>query len=103
MTRVTGRPRVICHMAASVDGRVVVNVWPDAAAAAVRREYERVHASYGADGWICGRVTMEPFAGATRSKDELAHEHSGGAPRADFVAPSPQKSFAFAIDPSGRL
>jgi riboflavin biosynthesis pyrimidine reductase len=90
-------------MAASVDGRIVVNGWPVPAAAAVRREYEQVHASYGASGWICGRVTMEPFAGATRPDEEVAREHSSGAPREDFIAPGDHDSFAFAIDPSGRL
>lgn len=95
------RPRVICHMAASVDGRIVVDGWP--ASEAVRREYEQVHASYEADGWICGRVTMEPFAGRVRSEAEVAREHAGGAAREDFRAPGEYDSFAFAADPGGRL
>ena len=107
MTPATGRPRVICHMAVSVDGRIVVDGWPDSAAAAVRREYEQVHRGYQPDGWICGRVTMEPFAGATRSEEEVAREQAreqvSGAMREDFVAASSHDSFAFAIDPSGRL
>lgn len=97
------RPRVICHMAASVDGRIVVDGWPESVAAAVRREYEQVHASYEADGWLCGRVTMEPFAGGLRPDDEVAREHPGGAPRDDFRAPGDAASFAFAVDPGGRL
>lgn len=51
------RPRVICHMAASIDGRIVVDGWPASFAAAIRREYEQVHTSYESNGWICGRVT----------------------------------------------
>lgn len=94
------RPRVICHMMASVDGRIVVDGWPDSGEA--RREYEQVHAGYEADGWICGRVTMEPFAGGVRSEAEVAREHHG-APREDFRAPGEHDSFAFAIDASGRL
>ena len=90
-------------MAASVDGRIVVDGWPDSASAAVRRQYEQVHASYEADGWICGRITMESFARATRTYKEVAREHSGSAPRDDFVAPGAHESFAFAIDPRGRL
>jgi riboflavin biosynthesis pyrimidine reductase len=90
-------------MAASVDGRIVVNGWPSSVASAVRREYEQVHASYEADGWICGRVTMEPFAGGVRPEAEVAREHASGAPREDFVAPGEHTSFAFAIDASGRL
>jgi riboflavin biosynthesis pyrimidine reductase len=99
----SGRPRIICHMAASVDGRIVVDGWPASTAAAVRREYELVHASYEADGWICGRVTMEPFAEGVRSEAEVAREDAGGAAREDFRAPGDFDSFAFAIDPSGRL
>lgn len=97
------RPRVICHMATSIDGRIVVDGWSASAAAVVRGEYERVHASYEADGWICGRVTMEPFAGALRPEIDVARHHNGSAAREDFSAPGDFESFAFAVDPSGRL
>jgi 2,5-diamino-6-(ribosylamino)-4(3H)-pyrimidinone 5'-phosphate reductase len=97
------RPRVICHMSVSVDGRIVVDGWPEPVAAAVRREYEAIHAGYEADGWMCGRVTMEPFAGGIRSEARVAREHTGGTPREDFMAPGNRNSFAFAIDASGRL
>lgn len=100
-TTAARRPRVICHMAASVDGRIVVDGWPSAAA--VRREYERVHESYEADGWMCGRVTMEAFAKRTRPDAEVARQHAGRGPREDFVAPGEHESFAFALDASGRL
>jgi riboflavin biosynthesis pyrimidine reductase len=89
-------------MAVSIDGRIVVDGWPDSAAAAVRQHYEQIHASYEAEGWICGRITMEPFAGGLRVDADIAREHTG-APREDFVAPGAHDSFAFAIDPSGRL
>ena len=88
-------------MAASVDGRIATAGWP--ASAAVRRQYELVHESYEADGWICGRVTMEPFAKCLRSEQEVGREHPGGATREDFIASGEHESFAFAIDPSGRL
>jgi len=88
-------------MMASVDGRIVTDDWPRAAEG--RRQYELLHATYGADAWLCGRVTMEPFAGGLRPDDEVAQEHPSGAPREDFVAPGEHESFAFALDPSGRL
>ncbi|HEX2078058.1 MAG TPA: dihydrofolate reductase family protein [Longimicrobium sp.] len=99
-TAASRRPRVICHMLASVDGRIAVDGWPVSAEG--RRQYEIVHASYRPDGWICGRVTMEPFAGGLRSEAEVAREHHG-APRDDFRAPGDHGSFAFAVDASGRL
>ena len=45
---------------------------------------------------------MEPFAGAVRTETEIEREHTGGA-REDFRAPGDHDSFAFAIDPRGRL
>jgi riboflavin biosynthesis pyrimidine reductase len=95
------RPRVICHMLASIDGRIATSAWPLTAEA--RQHYEQVHASYDPDGWICGRVTMEPFAKESRVAADVLWEYSGSTPRADFVAPGEYDSFAFAIDASGRL
>ena len=95
------RPRVVCHMMTSVDGRIVPAEWPISVQA--RKQYELVHASYDADAWICGRVTMEPFAKRVRSEHEVSRERIGGAPRDDFRAPGEYGSFAFAIDSSGRL
>ena len=99
-TQTAKRPRVICHMMASVDGRIVPGGWPLSAEG--RRQYELVHGSYDADGWICGRTTMEPFAKRVRSQAEVAREHRG-TPREDFRASGAYDSYAFAIDPSGRL
>ena len=95
------RPRVICHMMSSLDGRIVTDGWPQSEEG--RRQYEVVHESYGADGWICGRVTMEEhFAQGVRSDAEVAREHDG-PPREDYRAPGGHDSFAFAVDPHGRL
>jgi riboflavin biosynthesis pyrimidine reductase len=95
------RPRVICHMMAAVDGRIVADGWP--LSTEERRQYEQVHATYEPDGWLCGRVTMEQhFAAGTRSDAEVAREHRG-PPRDDFVAPGEHGSFAIAVDPRGKL
>jgi riboflavin biosynthesis pyrimidine reductase len=85
-------------MLPSIDGRIVTKNWelgPDGT-----REYERTAATFDADAWIIGRISMEPYAGKTRvprrkSKAPIA--------RTDFVAKSDAKSYAIAIDPSGKL
>lgn len=95
------RPRVVCHMMTSLDGRILTDGWPLSAEG--RKQYEQVHASYESDGWLCGRVTMEQhFAQGTRPEGEVKREHHG-APREDFVAPGEHDSFAFALDEHGRL
>ncbi|HEY0528497.1 MAG TPA: dihydrofolate reductase family protein [Gemmatimonadaceae bacterium] len=96
------RPRVICHMTTSIDGRIVVDGWPPSVAATVRREYEEIHATFGAEGWICGRITMEPFAKRVRTDAQVEQQYDRNAPRADFRA-GQFDSFAFAIDARGRL
>ena len=79
------RPRVICHMMSSLDGRILTDGWPLSPEG--RKQYEQVHASYDPDGWVCGRVTMEQhFAQGVRPDAEIARQHHG-APREDFVAP----------------
>lgn len=95
------RPRVVCHMMASVDGRIVTEDWPLSEEG--MRQYEQVHESYAADGWLVGRVTMEQhFAAGSRTDAEIEREHDG-AQREDFVAPGEHDSFAIVVDPRGRL
>lgn len=101
MTTTPRRPRVVCHMMASVDGRIVTDEWP--LSDVELRQYDAVHESYGADAWIVGRVTMEQhFAAGTRSPSDIARKYRGPA-RDDFVAPGSRESFAIAVDASGRL
>ena len=96
-----GRPRVICHMMASIDGRIVTDGWP--LSEAERGEYEAIHESYEADAWLVGRVTMERhFASGVRPESEMAREYHG-PPREDFVAPGGHESFAIAVDARGKL
>ena len=102
--RGAGRPRVICHMMTSVDGRIVTEGWPLSPEG--RRQYEEVHATYEPDAWLCGRVTMEQhFAAGTRPDAEVARTYDG-PPRDDFVAPGAaggHASFAIAVDVRGKL
>ena len=92
------KPYVICHMLASVDGRIVTSGWnlsPEG-----RTEYERTAASYHADAWMCGRVTMAAFAKGTAS-DVLPA--SSAPPKKDFVASHQGSTYAIAVDSRGKL
>ena len=95
--RDTKRPYVICHMLPSIDGRIVIRGWDLKTAT---REYERTAATFDADAWIIGRISMEPYAGkarvpARKTRDRIARE--------DFIAEHGAPSHAIAIDPSGKL
>lgn len=92
------KPYVICHMLASVDGRIVTSGWPLSPEG--RKEYERTAATYQADAWMCGRITMAAFAtGAAPSMPPVA----AMAPTQDFVAPQHSTTYAIAVDPRGKL
>jgi riboflavin biosynthesis pyrimidine reductase len=92
------RPYVICHMLPSIDGRIVTSGWHLGRVATA--EYERTAATFDADAWIIGRVSMEPYAGKARVPRRKRQER---IPRIDFVAVVNAESYAIAIDPSGKL
>ncbi|MCB2411085.1 RibD family protein [Hymenobacter lucidus] len=92
------KPHVICHMMASLDGRIITRRWgeqPDTSA------YETTAAHFDAQAWLCGRVTMEQdftkgLAPAIRPGDTVPD-------RQDFVADAKAASFAVAVDAGGKL
>jgi len=92
------KPYVICHMSASIDGRIKTRDWDLSAAG--RAEYERTAATYHAHAWMCGRITMEGYARGERPAPMPATE---GIPKTDFVASPPSVSYAIAVDPNGKL
>jgi 2,5-diamino-6-(ribosylamino)-4(3H)-pyrimidinone 5'-phosphate reductase len=97
MMRDTKRPYVICHMLPSLDGRIVTSGWELKNAS---REYERTAATFDADAWIIGRLSMEPYAGKARVP---ARKNAARIDREDFIAERNATLYAIAIDPSGKL
>jgi 2,5-diamino-6-(ribosylamino)-4(3H)-pyrimidinone 5'-phosphate reductase len=93
------RPRVICHMMPSVDGRLRTQRWdiPEAG----HNEYERTADTYHADAWLCGRKTMEEFASG-RARARTGRQ--GGGKRDDFVIRRQKgERYAVALDAHGKL
>ncbi len=91
------RPRVICHMLSSIDGRI-----DGAALRAVIRsgDYEATGAQLQGDAWICGRVTMqEHFA---EREPFVAASNTPAGPRPVHVARRAE-SYAIAVDTEGKL
>jgi len=92
------RPYVICHMAPSIDGRIVTSRWD--LSSVLTNEYERTAAKLRGDAWIIGRISMEPYAGKATVPRRKGKEP---VPRTDFIANRDADSYAIAIDPSGKL
>ncbi|MDQ0473196.1 RibD family protein [Labrys wisconsinensis] len=98
------RPRIICHMVSSIDGRLLVERWTAPAAgidrALLHRHYEEVAARLGGEGWIVGRKTMEAYARRTTARPAKA---AGPQRRDTHLADRRGRDLAVAIDPHGRL
>jgi 2,5-diamino-6-(ribosylamino)-4(3H)-pyrimidinone 5'-phosphate reductase len=91
------RPRIICHMLSSIDGKIdgesLSDVMPEG-------EYESTGTKLKGDGWICGRTTMqqhfaepEPFVSKSKKR---------AGPQPVFVARK-AKSYAVSVDTTGKL
>ena len=85
-------------MVPSVDGRIVVDRWR--LPRGLLAEYERTAASFAADAWMIGRISMEPYAGRARVPASAPRVR---IPRTDFVARADAPSYAIALDPGGKL
>ena len=93
------KPRVICHMISSLDGRIIVQRWGDSTPG--RAEYETTAATFGAQAWLCGRVTMEKDF--TKGRQPDLQPVAEPLDRRDFVALHAAISFAIAVDAHGKL
>lgn len=91
------RPHIICHMAASIDGRI-----DGSALRNIMRhgEYEALHAKLGGNAWICGRTTMEQhFAD---SEPYVSGTNTPAGPQPVHVARRAD-SYAMSVDTVGKL
>src|SRR3954462_10814303 len=91
------RPRIICHMLSSVDGKI------DGAslrAVMVNGDYEATGATLNGDAWICGRTTMQQHFAEDEPFVSTANTPAG--PQPTFVARK-ATSYAISVDTLGKL
>ena len=96
------KPYVVCHMIASLDGRILPGRWtesPDGDRKAWTTTYAAIHESLAGEAWLVGRVTMAELSPA------LPHPPATFATpsRANHFAPGRARPYAIAVDPSGKL
>ncbi|MBQ8383250.1 MAG: dihydrofolate reductase family protein [Clostridia bacterium] len=100
------KPRVICHMLTSIDGKVTGDFLSDPAVADAVEEYYRINREFAADAYACGRITMEgSFTGGwylDLSRYEPTNFRECGLAM-DCVVDDLSGFYAIAFDPKGRL
>lgn len=94
------RPYIICHMVTSLDGKVTGDFLGRDAHSGLIEDYYKIHREYGADGFLCGRVTME----GSFPQPPVSPAVYDGPPieRIDYVAER-ASFYAVAVDPKGKL
>ena len=99
------RPYIICHMVTSLDGKVTGDFLFSPECEKATEIYYDINRNTKADGFICGRVTMQGSFTDGRYPDLSAYEprkHGCGL-RMDFMTDDMTGFYAVAFDPKGRL
>jgi riboflavin biosynthesis pyrimidine reductase len=92
------RPHIICHMASSIDGRILPSRWRPSGFD-IRGPYERLHDEFGGDAWLIGRVTAQEFA-----KGQSYSTYNGPSfVRESWIANRDAGTWAIALDSAGRV
>jgi riboflavin biosynthesis pyrimidine reductase len=92
------KPYVICHINASVDGRILGSRWrPQENRMAGL--FERLHEQLGGGSWLIGRVTGSEYAKAESYPDRTDRTY----PREPWFARRDAAAYGIALDARGRI
>jgi riboflavin biosynthesis pyrimidine reductase len=92
------KPYVICHMVASVDGRILAGRWRPSGS---RMEglFERLHDLLGGDAWLVGRVTGQEYAKTEPYPDQMEETY----PREPWLARRDADAYGVVLDAHGKI
>ena len=91
------KPYVICHMAASIDGRILPGRWRPRGLETDL--YERLHTQLDGQAWLVGRVTGQEFAKAQAYPPEVDERF----PRQAWFARKDASSYGVVLDAEGKI
>lgn len=96
------RPYIICHMVTSIDGKVTGDFLFQKESEAGTEDYYEINRNFKADGFACGRVTMEgSFTGGWQP--DLTSFADAKIERTDYIGDKDANFFAISFDRHGRL
>lgn len=91
------KPYVICHMASSIDGRILPRRWRPRVDQG--ELYERLHGELGGQAWLVGRVTGQEFAKAEKYPDRAGAVF----PRQHWFATRGARAYGVVLDAHGKI
>ncbi len=92
------RPYIICHMVTSIDGKVTGKFLSQNTSAT--DVYYQINRDYKADGYACGRVTMQGSFAGEYYPDLSKYERRL---KTDYIVNNLTGFYAVAFDPHGRI
>jgi riboflavin biosynthesis pyrimidine reductase len=92
------KPYVICHMDASVDGRILGSRWRPQENR-MPGLFERLHEQLGGGSWLIGRVTGSEYARAESYTDHADQTY----PRKPWFVRRDAPAYGIALDPWGKI
>ena len=96
----SSRPYTICHMVASIDGKILTRRWKEhRIAQAVSGLYEKTASEYEIGSWLVGTNTMKEFC---ESGTPLPAPNES-VPAGDFIADADAETHAIGLDAHGAL
>jgi riboflavin biosynthesis pyrimidine reductase len=96
------KPYVICHMNASIDGRILGSRWWPAENR-MPGLFERLHEQLGGGSWLIGRVTGSEYAKAEGYPDRTDQSYAREAWFAQQFAPGAAAAYGIALDARGKI
>jgi riboflavin biosynthesis pyrimidine reductase len=96
MQEVRMKPRVICLMASSVDGRTRPSRWRPKGSGNL---FERVHDELAGEAWLVGRVTGQEFA----KGKPYAASTTESFPREPWLVRRDAKAYGVVLDAQGKI
>jgi riboflavin biosynthesis pyrimidine reductase len=96
------RPYIICHMGATIDGKIISANWGAPELAAQFGElYNQCHEAYNSQGWILGRVSLEQDFSKGIKPDLVPAPQP--VSRKPFIGDKEASTFAVTFDTKGKL
>lgn len=95
------RPYIICHMVTSIDGKVTGEFLNEKASIKTIEKYYEINRNYKADGFACGRETMEGSFTNYHKVDVSMFKED--VEYTDFIAKNDFKYYAVSFDRFGKV
>ncbi len=99
------KPYIICHMTTSIDGKVTGNFLSSPEGSKASEIYYEINRAYKADGYACGRITMQGSFAGEYYPDLSKYRpvcHPEGR-KMDYMVDELTGFYAVSFDPHGRL